>query len=245
MKIHDMKHKICMITLLLLLCILSVPVYATDYYVDADVVAATIGDKDSKVVNDGKTPETAFVDFPVNGETPIAEEGDRFLVCPYEKSYRHFIAQNENITIIKDGEGDNPVICTVDMTGSTFCILQQADSLTVEGVDLDCSQCDSQASHFGIRTEGDVKGTFLADCKVIRPAEDKFAKNQTTQKQMTFEFISFASESKTAELSVDSVVFENEKVNDTWLTDRAKEDATILIEGKTLVPTITEVEASR
>lgn len=204
-----------MIIVLMLIC---GQVFGADIYVDADATG----------LNSGKSARDAFLALPhINGHL-IAKDGDVFLLAYSAKSYKGVVINADNITIRKYGDDkDNPVIIPRETTGSTFCVIQRGNNLTFENVTIDASMSDSQASHFGIRTEGDVKGITVINGKMLSPPAEIFEKNRTTRKQMNFEFIT-----ADKEISIDMVEFVNEQdVN--WLTDKASQDSTIVIKDKT------------
>ena len=141
------------------------------------------------------------------------------------------IVRTPDITFSKTGIGKDPVIYPTGV-GSTFCLLQQAKNLTVRNIHFDCSGCDSQASHFAIRTEWGVTGTYIYDCMFTEPTTEKYAKNQSSRKQMNFDSVSISAE-KTADVIINNVDFLNVKEAKPSIIEKADSDSTIVYVGVT------------
>ena len=144
------------------------------------------------------------------------------------------IVRAAKITIRKTGIGADPVVKPVGK-GATFCFLQQANNLTFRNIYFDCSGCNSQASHFAVRIEGDFKGTTFVGCTFKEPPAANYEANQTSRKQMNFDSISIDTEY--ADVMLTNVAFLNVKETKPSILEKADSDSTVVYTGVTISAT--------
>jgi len=152
--------------------------------VRADIIYVDANIDTTKV----ELPKNTYLDFPLKNGVLIAGYGDIIFVSPSETHYSPFITRTKKLTIMKSGVGDNPTIKAAG-SGAAFCILQQADSLIVDGLHFDLSECKKAVSYFGWRSEWNAKETEFIDCTLTKPPQKNFDAVNTSRKMMTVKLI--------------------------------------------------------
>ena len=138
----------------------------------------------------------------------------------------------------KGGAGDQPTIKVVG-SGSAFCILQQADSLTVEGIHFDLSDCKEAVSYFGLRTEWDAQDTKLYNCTWTKPKQKNFDDVYSSRIAMTVKMIDVNAEY--SNLTVTGSKFYNIKMLS--FEEKASGDSTIYSHNN-IISALSAVEVS-
>lgn len=146
-----------------------------------------------------------------------------------------FIIDKADVTIRRNGLG----VVTIKPvgTGATFGILTRKNGLVCRDIYFDGSGCDSKASHFNIRVEGDATGPECIDCTFKEPPAKNYANHQTSRGQMNFDSIS--TDTEYSDVILTRVDFLNVKESLPSILDKADNDTTIVSTSVTTSATST------
>ena len=203
------------IILVIVLALLWTTNVFADIYVNADATG----------LGNGESPANGFPDFNKRADNSliVAVDVDTIFVKA-GGIYSDFSLNRSGIVFKRFGVGVNPIIKTTQVDGARYCVLLRGQNTTFIGVDIDGSNMEGQASHYGIRFESGGKGAHFIRCHLISPEGSLFIKHKSSRKQMGFEFISSGKRYK--ELVFEDTTFENEQDNQ-WLANIAVDDSTV------------------
>lgn len=169
----------------------------------------------------------AVKDFPMKNGVLVAAKGDSIYLRASKTPYSDIIVQIPDIVIKKTGDG-TATIKPTETTGSTYCIIQRADNLTLDGITLDQTEADGQADHFGVYQDWGATGLIIKGGEIKGPPTAQYTKNQTSRKQLGFDHIAVSDNVTYSKITVDKTSFTNVVGDKPSYEEKADTDSTIV-----------------